>query len=84
MDSQYQNDNELREKAERGLAGQGSVVEAIQRLGKQLEEVQSSVDQLARPHWLLWLTFAVGFVAAVASVIGYWPQILSAVQAFRS
>ena len=66
---QHQSDDELRETAEQGLRGQGSVVAAVQRLGKQIDDLKASVDDLAKPHWVLWATLVVGTIAAIASVI---------------
>lgn len=84
MNAHEPDDEQLRAMAERGFTGQGAVVFAVQRLGKQIDDVKASVERLAKPHWLLWLTFIVSVIAATASVIGYWPQIVAAVQAFRA
>lgn len=42
-----------------------------------VEAVKYSVDRLAKPHWSVWATLVVAIIAAVASVIGYWPQIVA-------
>ena len=43
------------------------------------QQLQFEVSR--KPHSLLWMTFIFTVIAAVASVIGYWPQIEAAVRA---
>ena len=41
-------------------------------------------EAVRKPHPLLWWTFVVSIIAATASVIGYWEQIVAAFQALLS
>jgi hypothetical protein len=65
-------DKELRRKedAEREMGEQtrhGVIISGIQLL-------KSSVDQLAKPHWVLWATLIATAIAAVAGVILLFRQ----------
>jgi len=39
------------------------------------EGLKNSIDRPGKPHWSLWATLAAAVIAAVASVIGCWPEI---------
>jgi hypothetical protein len=41
-------------------------------------------EAVRKPHPLLWCTFGVGVIAAAASVIGYWEQIVAAFRGLLS
>ena len=47
------------------------------------EEHMEASARMAKPHCLLWWTFAVAFLTFVVCVIGYWDQIVRLLQALR-
>jgi hypothetical protein len=65
------------------LAQQERLRTAVDSLTAGQAEVKRSVDRLAKPHHLLWWTFAVAFLTFVVCVIGYWDQIVRLLRALR-
>jgi hypothetical protein len=45
------------------------VQQRIDLLVSEQAKLKHSVDELAKPHWLIWATFVAGAVAAIAAVI---------------
>ena len=47
------------------------------------ERQRRQLDDLKKPHRLLWWTFVVALLTLIVSVIGYWDQIARLLQALR-
>lgn len=74
MDWASLTDEQLAADADRGLSGQGSVVEAMRRLRESTAKQQSAMKTLTK--WVTWLTFVLVVFSAiqVALIITEWAS----------